>query len=264
MTLPLIMSMHKQKNSPLLALLTAGIIVVAAACLLYGYQNMKYQKEEVPPPVRFEDVKKEEEATIPEAEIPEKAPEKRTQLNLDAPFYSQAPFGNWDFPWQEACEEASTLLVANVYWNHNWTREEFNEEILKMVDWQKDRFGTYLDTTVAQTAQILEEYLKLETITHEDPTYEDIQNILNKGHFVIMFFAGKELGNPYFSNGGPNYHVLVVKGYKPGQRIITHDVGTKNGANYVYSWDVLQSAMHDFAVPIQSGAKRILEVLPPK
>lgn len=32
----------------------------------------------------------------------------------------------------------------------------------------------------------------------------------------------------------------------------------------MYNWDVLQSAMHDFAVPIQDGPKRMLEILPPK
>lgn len=79
-----------------------------------------------------------------------------------------------------------------------------------------------------------------------------------------MFFSGKELGNPYFSNGGPLYHVLLVKGYKYPDKIITNDVGTKNGANYIYTWDVLKSAMHDFATPIQDGEKKILEVLPPK
>jgi hypothetical protein len=37
------------------------------------------------------------------------------ELNIDLPFYTQAPTGNWDYPWQDACEEASVALVANVY-----------------------------------------------------------------------------------------------------------------------------------------------------
>lgn len=185
-----------------------------------------------------------------------------SKLNLDAPFYSQAPFSDWGYPWQEACEEASMLLAANVYWKHNWTRAEFNDEILKMVEWEKKQFGTYLDTTVAQNARILNEYLGLKTITHENPTYDDLVTILNKGHFIVMFLAGKELQNPNFTNGGPIYHSILVKGYN-GTSIITHDVGTRNGADYVYSWTKLQSAMHDFTVPIENGAKRFIEVLPP-
>lgn len=194
-------------------------------------------------------------------EIPTKIPEVPTELNLDAPFYSQAPFSDWSYPWQEACEEASILLAANVYGKHNWTRTEFNDQILKMVEWEKEKFGTYLDTTVAQNAQIFNDYLGIKTITHENPSLEDIKTILSKGHFIIMFVAGKELNNPNFTNGGPLYHAMLVKWYKD-TNIITHDVGTRNGANYVYSWATLQSAMHDFAVPIDSGAKKILEVLP--
>lgn len=261
--------MHKQKNA-LLPLLIAVIIAIAGVAALSGYRSMKYRVEEVPEPTKFQDLKTENPPveTKPEETKPTSVEEKppvpmRKELNLDAPFYSQAPYGNWDFPWQEACEEASILLAANAYFDHNWTRAEFNDQILKMVDWQEERFGTYLDTTVAETAEILTDYLDLQTITHEDPSYEDVVRILNKGHFIIMFFAGKELGNPYFTNGGPNYHVVLVKGYKEGQKIIVHDVGTKNGANYVYSWSTLQSAMHDFAVPIQKGEKRMLEVLPP-
>ena len=186
------------------------------------------------------------------------------ELNLEAPFYSQAPFADWAFPWQEACEEASILLAANVYQDHEWTREEFNEEILKMVDWQEQRFGTYLDTTASQVQEILTDYLHLDSIMHENPTFEDIQKILNEGHFIVMFFSGKQLDNPNFKNGGPLYHAVLIKGYKKNQRVITHDVGTRKGENYVYSWKTLQYAMHDFATPIESGAKRMLEILPPE
>ncbi len=184
------------------------------------------------------------------------------ELNLKAVFYAQAPFGNWDLPWQEACEEASVLLVANEYFSHNWSREQFNDEILKLVEWQKDRFGDYIHTSVDQTAEILEEYLFLETVIHENPSFEDVQKVINDGHFIIMTFSGKQLYNPNFKNGGPMYHVVLVKGYKEG-KIITHDVGTKNGENYVYTWDVISNALHDYSVPIENGAKRMIEVLPP-
>ena len=50
-------------------------------------------------------------------------------LNLDLPFYTQAPHANWDYPWQEACEEASILLVANSYNNWNLDLETYNDEL---------------------------------------------------------------------------------------------------------------------------------------
>lgn len=185
------------------------------------------------------------------------------ELNFKMEFYSQAPFGNWDFPWQEACEEASILLVANTYFNHNWTREQFNDQILKLVQWQNENFGDYKDSNIAAIQQMLKRYLGLESIIHENPNLDNIKQILAKGHLIVMPFAGKKLGNPNYTNGGPLYHVMVIKGYKEGDKVITHDVGTKNGADYVYNWKVLQNALHDFTIPIDNGAKRMIEILPP-
>jgi len=178
-------------------------------------------------------------------------------------FYPQAPFGNWDMPWQEACEEASVLLVANEYKSENWTAEEFNDQILKLVEWEKKTFGDYKHTTVKETARILNEYLGLKTLIYENPTYEDVRKIIARGHFVVMTFDGKKIGNPFYKNGGPVYHAMVIKGYKSGVKVITADVGTRRGEDYVYPWETLQNALHDYAVPMSDGAKRMIEVIPP-
>lgn len=185
------------------------------------------------------------------------------EVNLKVPFYSQAPLGDWSMPWQEACEEASSLLVANAYFEHNWTREEFNTQILKLVDWENQKFGDYKHTDVSQTSEILNEYLGLKTIIHENPTVDDVKKVLSSGHLIIMTFAGKHLANPNYKNGGPNYHAMVIKGYRADGKIITNDVGTRNGEDYVYTWDTLQNSLHDYAEPIENGPKRMIEVLPP-
>lgn len=185
------------------------------------------------------------------------------ELNLSAPFFSQAPYGNWDYPWQEACEEASVLIIANVYFDHNWSTAEFNDEILKLVEWEKERFGQYEHTNMEETAEILEDYLGLETNLYDNPGQDDIKMVLARGHLIVMPFAGKRLGNPFYNNGGPNYHVMVIKGYKKDDKIIAHDVGTKRGEDYVYSWDVIDDAFHDYADPIESGSRIIIEVIPP-
>jgi len=201
----------------------------------------------------------------PTAPEPAPAPAPATTLNLEMPFFTQAPTGNWDYPWQEACEEASIVMVANVYQNLKLDTNSFNEELLKLVEWQNATFGSYKDTTLAQNAEILKANYGLESVVHENPSFEDIQKILNQGHFIIAPFAGKELGNPNFKNGGPLYHNLVIKGYDADKmQIVTNDVGTRNGGDYVYSWAVIQNALHDWnATDINQGAKRILEVLPP-
>ena len=247
-------------------LLVSVLVLELAAAGRYLLKGFSYGKEAVPAAVSFRNVAAEnmvEAAKMEKNGSPEVGLSLPTALNLQMTFYAQAPFGNWDYPWQEACEEASTLLVANTYFGYGWSADKFNDQILRMVEWENQKFGDYKHTTVAQTAQIFNEYLGLKTVIHENPTFEDVKNILNKGHLIVMTFAGKLLGNPNFRNGGPNYHAMVIKGYKADSKIITEDVGTRNGENYVYSWGVIANSLHDYAVPIESGGKRLIEVIPP-
>lgn len=249
-------------------------ILLATGIAVFGYylvKQQRYAKESVPAAADISQlVKKDQglEGTSPTAggNTMERKPQQDiavpSELNIGMTFYPQAPFGNWDYPWQEACEEASLLLVANTYFHHNWTREDFRDEILKLVDWENKMFGDYKHTNVLQNSRILKEYLGLESVVVNNPSLEDVQRALAKGHLIIMGFAGKRLGNPNYKNGGPNYHAMVVKGYKVGEKIITDDVGTKNGEDYVYSWATVDNALHDFADPIESGAKRMIEVTP--
>lgn len=269
-------------------ILIAAVVVFllgSTAAAYYLYRAQKYAKEDVPAAVKIGEVLAEREEAAEDQKVvqaivanPEGTPDESTSavestqnvaqdlpkaFNLDAPFYALAPHGNWNYPWQEACEEASVLLVANVYLDKNWTRDEFNDQILALVQWEKENFGAYEHTNIAQTAQILNDYLGLETKIHTDPTFEDVKKILNKGHLIVMTFAGKQLGNPNYKSGGPIYHAMLIKGYKEGEKIITHDVGTRNGENYVYKWSTIQKAMHDYAEPIDQGAKSMIEVIPP-
>ena len=252
----------------------------------FSYKQLKYRKESVPQAVEIFDivqknkqknsVEKPKEVVVAgkessstevlkdkEIEIEPVGKVIPEELNLDVPFYPQAPFANWDYPWQEACEEASVLLAVNEYYNHNWTREEFNAEILKLVAWEKKTFGSYEHTSVEQTAQILNEHFNLKTKIHRDPTFEDVKKIISNGNLIVMTFAGKKLKNPNYKNGGPIYHAMLIKGYKKNEKIITHDVGTRNGENYVYSWKRIHDSMHDYYEPIEKGEKLMIEVFSP-
>ncbi len=195
---------------------------------------------------------------------PEAKPLPPAILNIDMPFYAQAPHANWDLPYQEACEEASVLLVKNLYKNHNWTADQFDQEILKIVEWEKQKFGDYLHTDVEQTVTMVEEYLGLNAKVHEDPSFLEIQQILAKGHLIVAPFAGKKLKNPFYTNGGPRYHMMVVKGYDDAkQQVVTHDVGTRRGANYVYSWERFNEALHDWHdKDMNLGDKKVIEIWP--
>lgn len=186
-------------------------------------------------------------------------------LNLDVLFYSQAPFGDWGMPYQEACEEASLLLAYYYMEDLRPTIEQFEDDLLAMIDWEVDYFGAYEHTTIEQTAEMAREYLGWGNVeVLEDPSEDDLKAILAEGYPVVAPFAGRYLGNPYFTGLGPVYHMLVIRGYDQ-ERFITNDVGTQHGENFVYTYDVLLEALHDWddsaAIHdegILEGGKRIL------
>lgn len=247
------------------------VLLLGSGAYAFFYYN-RYAKESVPVAIDVKDViqKNGTGSTIkptpsltPIPVTSESVSDLPANLNLKAAFFSQAPYGNWDYPWQEACEEASILIIANEYLDKNWDTAQFNQEILKLVDWQNEKFGDYQHTTMAQTAEMLEANYGLKSILHDNPTLEDLKRILAKGHFIVLPLAGRELGNPYFTNGGPPYHAVTLKGYKDNGKLIVHDVGTKRGEDYVYPWPVIDYALHDYADPIYKGMRRIIEVLPP-
>lgn len=167
-------------------------------------------------------------------------------INLAVPFSSQAPFGDWSEPYQNACEETSALMVAKYYSKEKITSEIAKQEILKIVAWENDTFGYYEDTTSAEIARLLKEYFGFKRVdVIYDISINDIKTELTAGRPVIIPFAGQLLGNPNFTSPGPIYHMLVVKGITKDGDFITNDDGTRNGYNYVYKADILYEAIHD-------------------
>lgn len=182
------------------------------------------------------------------------------RIEISVPFTSQAPLGNWDPPFDEACEEASLLMVDAAYAGRFFTPEGAAEEIQEFANWVEER-GYAIDTTAEEVARIAQSYLRRDSIvyTGEQVTAENIKLLLREGFPVIIPAAGRMLGNPYFSGDGPPYHMLVITGWEPasflrGERFITNDPGTKRGEGYVYSVQVIMDAIHDW-----TGAKETIE-----
>lgn len=173
------------------------------------------------------------------------APEK---LNLAVPFTVQAPHANWVQPYEDACEEASSAMVHYYYSQQKFANADAADAELKEVfSWEDQTFGTNKDTTAEQTARILREhYGHKRVLVRYDITAEDIRAELRAGRPVIVPAYGKALGNPYFKNGGPVYHMLVIKGYIGDDTFITNDPGTRRGADYVYNVKTLMNAIHDW------------------
>ena len=180
-------------------------------------------------------------------EKPRAREEIPAEFNLAVPFTSQAPFEDWNLPYKEACEEASVAMVDAFYKNRELTKRLSDEEIKKLVDWQVKNLGHYEDTTAEETARILrEKYGYGHVRVVENPTIDDIKREVAQGRPVILPAAGRLLGNRYFRQPGPLYHMLVVRGWTKNGKIITNDPGTKRGEGYLYDPDVLMNAVHDW------------------
>ena len=182
------------------------------------------------------------------------------EINLEVPFYPQAPDANWWLPWKEACEESSVALAYHYVSWKDLTKETFKSEIQWMVSLQNEIFWQYIDTNMSETAQFLEQYYDYKDYKLiDEPTVDDLKLELANGHPIVAPFSGKELWNSFFTNGGPRYHVLVIVWYKDWF-FLTNDVGTSRWENFAYSFDVIMNAMHDLVREwdIWTWEKRVL------
>lgn len=210
------------------------------------------------------EVEKEEE--LEALEVIEETSDLPAQINLAVPFTPQAPYANWDLPYQEACEEAVVYMVHAYYQGTpagKIAAETADAALLQIVEYEKVLFGDYLDTTAEQTATLIEQmygYERVELIVN--PTVEQIKEQVAAGRPVIVPAAGQELHNPYFTQPGPLYHMYVIRGYTP-KGFITNDPGTRRGEGYTYSYDTVMSTMHDWNEgDVANGQKIIIVIYP--
>ena len=142
------------------------------------------------------------------------------------------------------------------------TPEYASQKMLGIKSFEENRFGYYEDTNAEETAVIIREFYDYDKVkVLYDPKIDDIKRALSEGKAVIMPAAGRMLGNPYFQQPGPLYHMIVIKGYTKTGNFITNDPGTRHGANFIYSPDVLMNAMHDWnGGDVGNGRKVIIIV----
>ncbi len=178
---------------------------------------------------------------------------------LAVPFTVQAPLGAWDALHEEACEEASLLMVVAARNNQLFGSAAGAEaQIQELVHWETAH-GYSVDVTVSELSRIAAERFNLPTARMiENPTVEIIKQEVAAGHPVIVPAAGRLLGNPNFTPPGPIYHMLVITGYTE-TAFVVNDPGTKRGENYPYAFEHILNALHDWnPVDITLGAKKVL------
>jgi len=200
------------------------------------------------------------EDKVEESNIEPNIPAK---ISISVPFTSQAPFGKWDIYHEEACEEASLIMLAYFAKGKNLTPEIAEEEIQNLIAYEIKTAGKYKDSVAQELADLGEKYYGLKNLkVVYDFTAEDLKKYLAKGKPIIVPAAGRMLKNPNFKSPGPLYHNLVLTGYD-GDIIITNDPGTKKGENYRYNIKIIYNAIHDFPgdkTKIEIGRKAMIVV----
>ncbi|MFA5157610.1 MAG: C39 family peptidase [Patescibacteria group bacterium] len=174
--------------------------------------------------------------------------EKEVQLSasylLSVPFASQAPFGDWSQPYQDACEEASIIITKHYLESKGLTKDEMKTEIDQSVGWQIERFGVHKDLDAQMTLLLARQYFGLNGKVLAGYNEAVIKKYISSGTPVIAPTAGRKLGNPNFTGAGPEYHMLVIIGYDDNQGIfITNDPGTRKGEKYIYKYQTLLDAV---------------------
>lgn len=209
------------------------------------YNNAFAPKQEsitLPSPVGRDDIS---ENNTPKEDAP--VASLPGEINLNVPFTSQAPAGNWEMPFQEACEEASVLMVDKFYKKQVFRNAQDTEkEIEAMVEFEEKKLGFTPDMDAEQTAEFMKKYPGYANVkVVYDISIEDMKKEVVQGRPVIVPAAGRQLGNPNFRPPGPRYHMLVVKGYTK-DNFITNDPGTRKGKDYLYDFNTLFDAVHDW------------------
>jgi len=205
---------------------------------------------------------------IKESNVYEKVEIFQNVVNLDVPFTSQAPFGNWaDQRQEDGCEESSSLMV--VYWARglDLSKEKALSEIIKMSDFELEKYGEFRDAGAKDTLnRIIKDYFGFnKAYLRERVSKQDIIEELERGNALIIPVNGRVLKNPNYTQPGPPRHMLVVRGYDSVRDVfITNDPGTRHGEFYEYGTDRLFYSMRDYNTGFHEdivGINRVMTVV---
>lgn len=180
----------------------------------------------------------------------------------DIPFIVQAPFGDWGGVFQNACEEASMLMISQMHGPLLLPPIDIKKQITAFVDYE-NQHDIFSSMSVVTVQYLLQLFFSIESHLVENPTLDVMKRQLVDG-VLIAPMSGEILANPQFRRPFPPYHMLVITGYDDAKKeFIVNDPGTKLGENYRYSYATIVNALHDWTgsrETIISGARRLLFV----
>ena len=185
------------------------------------------------------------------------------------PFFSQAPFGEWEDPiFQNACEEASIIMAMHWVNKTKVTKEQAKQEILVLTEFEDRTYGPASDRAAEDAIKIFKDYYNYDNVFERSGiSTKDIKAEILKGNLVIVPLDGRILKNPFYTPPGPEHHMLVVIGYDgKTNEFITNDVGTRHGEKYRYSESRFQASIHDYPtgndLPSIPGQTAMIVVMP--
>ena len=114
------------------------------------------------------------------------------EFNLAVPFTSQAPTGEWALPYQEACEEASAIMVDAFYRGETGRipPDVATKAITNLVAFEKKILGFYEDTSALDTAKFIKAYFGYPTVVIQPLTSEsELKRAIANGYPVIRPLA---------------------------------------------------------------------------
>lgn len=176
----------------------------------------------------------------------------QNQIIQQVPFVYQLGGGSAaDRRLAEGCEESSILMAVGWSRGKSYSATEARDLIIQMSDYEQTRFGTFVDTSAADTAALMREYFGQDSNLRYDITVRDLKQTIAEGKIAIVHINGNRLHNPHYSVPGPDHHTLVVLGYDfDNNEFIVNDPGTRYGAGYRVPAATLQDALEDYATGI--------------
>ncbi|MFO0702541.1 MAG: C39 family peptidase [Candidatus Andersenbacteria bacterium] len=163
---------------------------------------------------------------------------------LKVQFIPQAPLDPGPVEWAkhaESCEEAAALMAHNYAVGRTVTLQQADDEIYKLVAWQKKTWGDEHDVYADEEAVLLRDYYgHTDVRVLKDVTVDDIKRELAAGYPVIVPTIAAPLHNPRYREQG--YHMFVLVGYT-ADRLIANDNGTTWGGDYPYPYSDLMAAL---------------------
>lgn len=234
-----------------------GLIIIAGIFFLVYFVQSKQKKSAVDiPAVTIDQTNVFNQGsgstTTEITKEPEAEPATPTKYLLKVAFQSQAPFGDWSEPYENACEEAAIIIAEHYLQNKSLSKEQMKSEIDASVAWQMANWGKHSDLDADQTLKLAEDYFHLSGKVVGNYSLGDIKKYISLGVPALAPTEGQMLGNPNFRGAGPEYHMIVLIGYDDLQGIfITNDPGTRKGEKYIYKYQTVLDAI--------SGPKKSME-----